>query len=289
MDKFGRNYLLLIEKRDGSLLRVELPFSVQFEIHRNSLSSANVAQLRIYNLAPETRGQIRKDQFDFGDQREIQFFAGYGKNLSVAFKGNISVAWSVREGVDMITQIESFDGGFAYINSITGQSFNKNTPQKTIIDSMAQSLSKYGVSKGAIGSYVGKIARGNTYNGSTPDLLNELTGGGFFIDNGEVNCLNDTECLDYPVPLVNASTGLLGTPILEQTYINFEMIFEPTLKVAQLIDLESLTADRFNGRHKVLSIRHMGMISDSVCGTAISSVGLLPGTFTPVAKAAVTQ
>lgn len=280
MDKYNRNYILLVQKKDGTILRIARPFTVEFEIHRNSLSSANVASIRVYNLSANNRSQIRKDQFDFGDLRTIQFAAGYGDNLSVAFAGNITQAWSVREGTNMITQIESFDGGYAYVNAVTSDQFPAGTPQSSIIDSLVSNLP--GTTKGAVGSYPGQIARGNSYSGSTTDILGQITGGGFFIDNGKVNCLNDNECIESSIPLINAKSGLLGTPVKESTYINFEMLFEPSLKVAQLIQLESQTADNFNGTHKVLSLVHRGMISEAVCGDATTRVGLLPGTFVTV-------
>jgi hypothetical protein len=290
VDKYKRNYVLLIQKRDGTTIKITPPFTVEFDIHRNSLSSANVAQIRVFNLSPNNRGQIRKDQFDFGDLRSIAFSAGYGDNLSLAFVGNITQAWSVREGTNMITQIECFDGGYAYVNAVTNDQFPKDTLQSSIIDSLVSKLP--GVSKGAIGSFPGQIARGNSYSGSTTDILGQLTGNGFFIDNGKAHCLNDSECLDGDIPLINAQSGLLGTPTLEAQYVNIEMLFEPGLRVGQLIQLETVTADKasgnqtsFNGRHKVLSIKHRGTISDAVCGTAITQVGLLPGAFVPVSVA----
>lgn len=283
MDKYNRNYILLVQRRDGTTLKITRPFTVEFDIHRNSNSSASAAQIRIYNLSPDNRNQIRKDQFDFGDLRSISFSAGYGDNLSLAFLGSITQAWSVREGNNMITQIESFDGGYAYVNAITNDQYPSGTPQTSIIDSLVQSLP--GVTPGARGNYSGQISRGNSYSGSTTDILNQLTGGGFFIDNGKAHCLKDSECLGGDIPLINAQAGLLGTPVKESTYINFEMLFEPGLRVGQLIRLESQTAEHFNGTHKVLSIKHRGTISEAVCGTAISQVGLLPGVFTPVSEA----
>lgn len=280
MDKYNRNYILLIEKKDSTTLKVTLPFTIEFDIHRNSLSSANVCSIRVYNLSPNNRSQIRKDQFDFGDLRTISLLAGYGDNLSLAFNGNINQAWSVREGNNMITQIESYDGGFAYVNAITNQSYISGTPQRSIIDSLANSLP--GVSVGAIGNFTGQISRGNSYVGATTDLLRDISGGGFFIDNGKAHCIKDDECLAGNIPLINSKSGLLGTPVKEQTYINFDVLFEPSLKVGQLIKLESETADHFNGTHKVLSLKHRGMISEAVCGSAITSVGLLPGVFTPI-------
>ncbi len=283
MDKFNRNYLLEIGKQDGTVLRVARPFTVEFDIHRNSFSSANVASIRIYNLNKDNRSQVRKDATDYGDLRTIAFAAGYGEKLSLAFTGNISQAWSVREGTNFITQIESYDGGFAFQNAITDTQYIAGTPQSSIIESLVQSLP--GVTPGSIGSYQGQIARGNSFSGPTVELLKEITGGGFFIDNGKANCLADTECLEGDIPVVNSQSGLLGTPVKEQTYITFDILFEPNLHVGQLIQLDSETGDHFNGTHKVLWIKHRGVISEAVAGQAITSVGLLPGVFTPVAAA----
>lgn len=282
MDKFNRNYDLLVQKKDGTTLSVQRPFTVEFDIHRNSLSSANVAQFRIFNLAPNTRDQVRKDRIDFGDQRTITFQAGYGKNLPLAFTGNITQSWSVREGVNMITQIECFDGGFAYINAITDQSFPSGTPQSSIVSSLVDNLKKYGVQPGAIGNYEGQISRGNVVSGSTTDNLKEITGGGFFIDNGKANCLRENECLESELIVINAKSGLLNTPVIEELYITLDILFEPSVKVGQLVAIESLTESRFNGLHKVLGIKHRGVISDAVSGTAITSLTLLPGFYSQV-------
>lgn len=289
-DKFGRVYLLQVQKRDGTFLNVQLPFTVEFEIHRNSLSSASAGSIRIYNLNPDNRAQIRKDQYAPLDLRQVALIAGYGNQpTSLAFAGHISHAWSVREGCDYITQIESFDGGFAYLNASTNTPFPAGTPQQAIVDSLATFLSRYGVSKGAIGSFEGEIARGNSFSGPTTEVLTQQTGGAFFIDNNKVNCLKDNECLAGDIPIINSASGLLGTPTREGQFISLDMLFEPNLRVGQLVRLDSATTDNrqfFNGYHKVLSLRHRGTISATVCGSATTTVGLLPGAFFPVQSGA---
>jgi hypothetical protein len=275
-DKLGRNYNLQIQTQSGSILTIAPPFTIEFDITRNILTSANVSSVRIYNISQNNRNQIRKNVNDYGDLRQITLMAGYGINLPVVFTGNITQAWSVREGVNVITQIESYDGGFAFANGITNEQFPAGTPQSTIIASLAGSLP--GVSIGAIGNYPGTISRANSYSGTTTDLLRELTGGGFFIDNGKANCLGDSECLQGEIQVINSASGLLGTPVREQTILNFDMLFEPRLVIGQQIQLQSITEANFNGFYKVISIKHRGMISEAVCGDAITSVGLFYGT-----------
>lgn len=274
-EKFGRNYSLLVETTTGETITITLPFTVEFNIVRNTFSSANSASIRILNLSEKNRNKIRKDVSDYGDIRSLQFNAGYGVNLPIAFAGDITQAWSVREGVNFITQIECFDGGSAFATGQTNEQFPAGTPQATVIKTLAQSLP--GVSLGAIGKYEGVLGRGNSYNGPTLSILRELTGGGVFIDNGQVNCLGNNECLVGEIEVISPASGLLGTPVREAQILHFEMLFEPRIIVGQKVRLQSSTDVSFNGDYKVVSVEHHGVISEAVCGDAVTTVGLFYG------------
>lgn len=234
--KFDRQYELNVQTQDGSTLTVELPFTLEFDITRNTLTSANVCQLRLYNLAPVNRNQIRFNSSDYGQFRAVELKAGYGDNLATIFTGNISQAWSVREGVNFISQIECYDGGFAFNNGRVNTSFPRGTPQATVIRQMA-ATGLPNTKVGAIGTYPGILSRGNTYSGQTMGVLGELSGGGAFIDQGKFNALGSNEYIASaaPVLIIDADSGLLGTPILEQTIVRFDMLFEPSLNVGTQI------------------------------------------------------
>lgn len=281
--KFGRNYILNIELQSGKQLTVELPFTIEFDVTRNILSSANVASIRIYNLSKINRDQVEFNIYNQGSFRKVQLNAGYGSNLPIIFYGNITQAWSVREGVNFITQIECFDAGYCYNNAFTNITFPANTPNKTVITTLVESLAAYNVSKGKIGDYPGTTGRGKSYSEPTVSLIARLSNGGFFIDNGVANCLGNSECIENNFPKIDASTGLLGTPVREQQILTFDMIFEPRVQAGQIIDLQSSTisnssaSQAINGFYKVTSIKHRGMISESVCGDAITTLGMFLG------------
>lgn len=273
--KFGRNYILSVQTNTGDTVVIKPPFTIEFDITRNVLTSANVCSVRIFNLSEKRRLQILKDAFNFDDLRLIVLQAGYGlANLPVIFAGNISQAWSVREGTNMITQIESYDGGFAFSNAQINQQFPSGTDQSSVINALISSLGPYGVQPGIVSpTYSGQLSRGNSYVGNPTTILSELTGNGFFIDRSKANCLADNECLVGPLTTISSATGLLGTPVREQQSLNFEMLFEPHLEVGQIIDINSVTGANFNGPYKVVSLKHRGMISQAVCGDAVTSVG----------------
>ncbi len=197
MDKLGRNYVLTLSTPQAAApIVVTLPFTLEFDITRNTLSSANVCQVRLYNLSADVRNAVRFNPSNLGQslQWPIELRAGYGPNpaaLPVIFQGNVSQAWSVREGTNFITQIECFDGGAAYQQGQTNQEFPAGTTTQAVIATLAKTLP--GVTLGAVGDYPGVLARGNAYTGSTTEILTELTGGGFFIDQGQANALGTNE------------------------------------------------------------------------------------------------
>lgn len=272
MDKFNRNYEISVQTRSGDTLSIKPPFTIEFDITRNTLTSANVCQVRLYNLSLVHRNQIRRNASDYGPPFQgIELKAGYGNNLPVIFTGNISQAWSVREGTNFITQIECYDGGFAFNNGTVSLQFPANTSQDTIIRAIAAQLPHTSV--GSIGSYPGTTTRGTSYTGNPAQILAELTGGGFFIDKSKVNALGTDEYIPNPNGLlvINARSGLLGTPVLEQTICRFDIIFEPTLNVGNVVQLVSATEINFNGLYKVTAVKHRGMISEAVCGTVITT------------------
>ncbi len=272
MDKFGRNYKLSVGLADGGTLTIELPFTIEFDITRNTLSSANVCQLRIYNLNEYNRNQIRFNITNFGGPfRQVVFRAGYGDNLATIFTGNISQAWSVREGTNFISQIECYDGGFAFVNGVTDRQFPSGTPQTAVVETLVQDLPF--VMRGVIGAVPGVLTRGNSYSGNTADLLTNLTGGAFFVDNGKANVLGTNEYYQAPggITVINAKSGLLNTPVLEHSIARFSMLFEPNLNVGTAILLDSITGASFSGLYKVTAVKHRGMISGAVAGSAITT------------------
>lgn len=288
--KFGRNYHLSVSLQDGSTLTIEPPFTIEFDVTRNILTSANVCQVRIYNLSAKNRDLIRFDFSNYSTLRPIALRAGYGTNLPLIFSGNISQAWSVREGVNFITTVECFDGGFAFVQGQTpaGTNFPAGVEMESVFTTLMGNLP--GTSFGDIGpSYlIGadgtpiKTTRSTSYSGNTADILNELSGGGLFIDNGRSYILSSSECRKGQVALIDSNTGLIGTPLREDNIVTFDMLFEPGLIIGQLIQLQSLTnplvnslnnntGENVNGFYKTVSVKHRGMISESVCGDAITT------------------
>ncbi len=273
--KFGRNYELSVETGIDSAtgsrrtVTITLPFTVEIDITRNTLAGANVCHLRIYNLARQAREDIVFNAFNTSDYRQVRLLAGYGANLSTAFVGNVTQCWSVREGTNFITELESYDGGFAIVNgenTWAGASFNAGTPQNIVIATLMKALPN--VTPGAIGAFNEAIPKDVTYSGNPAQILTDITGGAFFIDSGKAYVLKPNEYIqaNNVALVVNDATGLLNTPVREQSMLRFEMLFEPSMSIGTLIQLASGTFPDVNGYYKVTSVKHRGIISPVVGG-----------------------
>ncbi len=277
MDKFGRNYTLKIEALSGEIVIIEPPYSMEFDVVRNILSSTNDANFRVYNLGEYIRRQIYKERISIDVYRSLELLAGYGDSLSTIFKGNVQQCSSVRQGVDFITNIVGHDGGFAYVIGQVEASFPKETPFNEVLEEIIKTLPQ--INPGVIANgYAGQnLQRGNVYSGNSVDILAQLTENSFFVDNERAYILGDRECIQGSLEVITSESGLLNTPIREENILTFDMLFEPRLLIGQLVELRSSTLRDFNGAYKVVSLKHRGMISDSVCGTAVTSVGLWYG------------
>lgn len=296
MLKFNRNYVLYVEKADPTdnditqfinlaeidvdataYTVIKLPFTIKFQIDKSVTTTNASASIQIYNLARRTRDQIRKNDTDYWDIRKVILLAGYGSNLSTVFVGTIDRAFSQRTGVDMITTINATDCGF-------GTSTSECDLNISVGDSLPDVLKKI-VKDSLVGVNIGVVSkklktpngkkRGNSYVGDGPKILKELSGYGLFYDNGTANFLTTYECVQGTIKVLNSDQGLLNTPMVENNIVTFDMIFEPRLKIGQLLELSSRTETLFNGFCKVYGYSHDVEISSAECGDAISSIRVL--------------
>lgn len=281
MNKFGRSFELRVEAAGGGAdVIIKPPFTVEFDIQRHRFSSATLSTIRIYNLSETNRRKLRKDETEWGLKKTLVFKAGYGDQLSTVMVGNVSQGYSVREGNNYITTLFIFDGGFAYANAMVDPNsgvFTEGTPYKTVVTGLIKSLKDYDISLGSIGTVEGDSGRGISLTGSTISNLNELTNGNFFIDNNTAHCLAKNECVPSPLKKITSASGLLGTPVREMYFLNLEMLFEPKILAGQKIEVESTTNKETSGVYQVISLRHRGIISDSVNGDCTTALTLAFG------------
>lgn len=294
--KFGRSFVLRIEGNlevDGAMYtEITSPFTCEFNIVRNLSASTNIATFVIYNLSPDVRSKIYKDPQDVNNLKAIQFFAGYsdkaGDMLPRCFKGTVRFAYSQRNGPDFRTIIEAYDGfnsaGITNLALSIPANTNAVDTIKAVTNQITQQIKETLPSVGKLGVTISKkseekmtkvASRATAMMGTPEALMNQVTGGDGYIDGMAFYSLTETDVLEGDVRLIDTYNGLLGTPRKADTYVEIDMLFEPRIKPAQLIELSSETDDRYNGVHRVSAITHKGVISGSQSGDCITSLSML--------------
>ena len=289
--KFGRVCKLSIEvdpvastgndpgTTDGSNnLTIPSDFTVDFEIQRNNWGASQYATFRIYNLKAKTRNRLYKDPYALTEYRAVQFRAGYSDDISLplCFNGFVLSASSYRRGVDFITEITCYDGGQAMANGFIAQTVSSGISVQQILQSLANSLPRIAGTP-IIGSFPTVNKRGKVLFGNTWEVILQEAGSLATIDNGQVKILNYNEAIQSDIPVIDASSGLLGSPRRTATSLDFDMLFEPRMTMGQIVELQSSSNEIFNGLYKVQGFTHRGTISPVVAGNCVTTAKLFLG------------
>lgn len=262
---------------------IKPPITLEFEIRREFLASAQTATFRIKNLGEKTQDTIYKDRFATSLFARVALQAGYqGAFLPTIFDGSIWFARSNRQSRrDIVTEIDSFDGGFAMANSFSSFSL---PPSNTYVDAL-QRLNGDLVQTSAtpiIGTVPGTLGpRSAIFVGPTFDLITKLLPPGVTstIDLGQLKVLADLDVLSFgsQTYLISANTGLLDPPVREGAFITVRMMFEPRITLGQVVQLDSVVNSIFNGLYQVRGVSHSGIISGSEGGPAETRLQLYLG------------
>lgn len=291
MQKFQRNYRIVFEIGErGSaqltdyyaqeIIEVAYPFTIEFNISSGiNFSNITTGTFKLYNLSPEVRARLWKDNFNQKKYVTMWVYAGYSENMPLIFKGDILECYSYRQSGDTnyITQIKSDDGSYLFQYGIANKTFNKGTEFDNLLNTLLAEIPQYKV--GYITPSIKPLKCNQTFIGQTMDLLGKEYGGyQIFIDKSELNILDTNDVVPGDILVLTAESGLLGSPRRENLYLEVDVIFEPRIKIGQAIELISDSLPFVNNIYKVVGLTHNCTISPIDCGKAITTVQLYMGT-----------
>jgi hypothetical protein len=285
MARTYRQYELTVDPNDGGFpIQITMPITIEFEVVRNAWSSANNSIIKIYNLDQNKRNRLRRDYVDFGtgqQLRTVTLKAGYDGNLKTIYRGNVTTAQSVRNGLNFITTIDSTDIGFALAyDYYSHDPYGPCTPYKQIYEDIVKFLAPAGITLGVIIDDGKKLETEKTIYGQPIELLRELSGGNFYVDNGVANIIPMNQSITSSSTRISSDSGLIGTPVLQVQFVQVEMVFDPSFQLSQHITLDSSTfSNSYNSStsafYVVNQIKHKGLFSPTVNGEATTTLALM--------------
>ena len=278
-EKLGRQYRLTIQSVDekdnpiDKAIVITNPITMKFMVNRTLFADINSMDVEIYNLAPDTYNQLFFDYFN-PKRRTIILEVGYlGQEMSIIFIGDVWNCYTSRQGSNIITQIHALTA----LKSLQVQS------DATLMNISRNKILTYAANDMGldIEIYSGedtKFSRPVSIEGNSMKIIEKYTGDVAHIDNNKIIVLENQDAIKGEVPLINDESGLLGVPRHEDAILSVDIILEPRIVIGQIIEIQSRIMSEFDGQYKVYGIKHEGIISDSVAGTATTTLEMLVGT-----------
>jgi len=281
--KFQCHYRILLnwteENGEAKQKIVTDPITVEFNVTKTT-QSENTSRITIYNLDGNVREAIYQDRLMLDVNQNLKWLtleAGYDdgedykRGMPLVTWGYIQECHSYRSGVDFLTVIDVTDPDI--LTEYCGVTFEAGTTFKQAYEYLIAKLPSLKI--GETGVLEGAFNIPTVFDGNVFVLANKLTGGHTFVDNGVVHNLNDNETIsDYGCYYIAADTGLLDTPKRYDHILEVSMLFEPRIKVGQLVEIKSSSQARFDGQYKTLGINHNCLISGAESGTRTTTLQL---------------
>lgn len=247
----------------GGVSRHEI--KIAFNISKGISSSANTAEIEIWNLKESSRNSMGKE-FD-----EITLEAGYmppqggAGNVGVIFKGNIRDVEHTRDGSNIITRISCGDGDKALRRATISKSYRKGTPVKEVVEDIYKELEKQGVKRGEWkfpDSMEQSFKRPYATCGSCAREMDTLGRGRQFywnIQNGTMEIIPGDGFIGTIVSITPQS-GMIGVPTITDNGVKVSALLNPEIRPNRRVQVESqvLEMNAANGVYRVSQCDYSG-------------------------------
>lgn len=269
MSLFNRQITLEIGGRPVAGLRIS------FEVIKNLGEEANTAKVSIWNMAENSRNQIREldDQLIIG--------AGYEEDTGprIIFIGDVTKIAYRRSGVDIVTTVNAGDGIKNLREARTSKSFAAGTQTENILKTMASDL---GLALRPIDfALTSQYLQGFSFAGSVKEGLKKIAQKAdleFSVQNGELQILKKRGVTPSVAINLNFNSGLLDMPerlnnlksnlIEEAPNPGFRVrcLLNPLIEPGSILNLTNVEVP---GNFRVETVKHTG---DNFEGDFVSEI-----------------
>ena len=261
---FKRSYELQVDTLRTSSL------DIAFDVERTLRRRPNRAEVKVWNLTQDHRRQL--ERLERGHVF-VRLEAGYEdeQGRGLIFQGELSEARSERSGADIVTTIKSRDGHAAH-GARVSSSHTPGTSLGSVFSTLAGAM---GVGEGNIDevlpsasmSGVSEFDGGATLSGSAGDELDRLcdsAGLEWSIQDGALQLLTRGGALTREAVRLASSTGLLGTPSIdEHGKLKIRTLLIPQIVPGCLVRVES---EEHEGTYRVEKAAYKGETASDVWG-----------------------
>lgn len=237
---------------------------ISFDIFKDVSSSANSAEITLWNLTEAHRNAIGR-VFDMVELEAGYIPPGSSGNVGTIFKGAVRDVEHTREGPNIKTVISCGDGAKALRKATISKSYPKGTPVKTVVDDLAKEMEKHGIARGETKfpedmqqtfkrpyavcglcrDELDTIGRGRRFYWSIQNETFEIVPGDGFVGG---------------VVLLSPATGMIGTPTITDNGVSVSALLNPEVRPNRRVQIESSTLEMNaeDGLYRVSSVNFTG-------------------------------
>ena len=238
--QYLRKVTLLVEDNAGQVLDLS-ELRIKFAVKQSSAQTPNAADILVYNLSEETALQVRS-QF-----KRVILQGGYNSNYGVIFQGNIKQVIIGRESAtETFINIIAGDGDLAYNFAVVSATLAAGSNQNDQITACAQATAALGVTAGgnATVTQAQTRPRGKALFGNARHYLRQVaktTGYTWSIQNEQLQFVPSKSYLPGSAVVINAQTGMVGTPQQTTQGVNVKCLLNPYIKINGRVQLDNKT------------------------------------------------
>lgn len=304
--QYIRKVSLIIANASGAGIELG-DFALKFNVHHSSFSFPHTADIRIYNLAPNTQKQIGTEF------TQISLSAGYTGNFGVIFKGTIKQVRKGKESaIDSYTDIFAADGDEWHNQGVINTTLPSGYTQDQVWQSITTAIQPYNQTAALTTSPNNQnpSPRGKVMYGPIRETVRDWSNTNqqsVTTDNGIVRALPLLAFKQDDAIVINSATGMVGVPEQTEEGITITCLLNPAVQWGSKIQINNkditqnlyssasqygqqvvigaypkppifpdLAADGF---YKALSVDHVGTTRDNPFYTQIIALALDPSTF----------
>jgi hypothetical protein len=233
---------------------------VTFTIERDDKTTANTAEVQIYNLNQSEISGLSRIPL------RLSIEAGYGSEMGVIFVGDVTLSPGTSyDGTDRVTTLQAKDGGRAIKHARVNRSIRSATK---VYDVVREAIAAMGLQPPAnLAQYAElqrQYAHGTVLYGTASDTLTRLLPAGmsWSIQNGKMVIARAADVTSESVLVVDEAAGLIGHPELalpskagEKPTMTLRCFLYPDIAPRRIVRVQSSTV---NGEYRVVSVRHTG-------------------------------
>lgn len=241
--QYLRACTLLVSTAQGQALDLSA-FRIKFSVKRSNADTPNVADIRVYNLTPQTELQIQQ-QFT-----RVVLQAGYEGNYGVIFAGTIKQTIIGRESAtDTFIEIIAGDGDLAYNFAVVSTTLAKGSTPQSQVNAAVGAMAPMGTTAGGntVVPATTLLPRGKVMYGNARTYLRNVaktTGTDWSIQNEKVVFVPTNSYLPGQAVVINSKTGMIGTPQQTLQGVNVKTLLNPNIQIATRIQLNNASIQK---------------------------------------------